>query len=147
VVPVSTLAALACSWPEAVPAGAEILAAIDARMGEVYLGRFGHDGQGRISAIGDEWMAAPALPSIPGAASLVGVGTGFSAVDSALVASLGVRLLGHDAAALPHAADVARLAAYAFAQGGAIAADALEPAYLRDKVAMTLAEQRAARGG
>ena len=147
VVPVSTLAALACSSRGAVPSGGEILAAIDARMGEVYLGRFRFDDDGRLTTIGNEWMAAPASPAVPGEAPLLGVGTGFSAVDASLVAALGTRLVDCDATALPHAADVARLAAHAFSHGGAIAADALEPAYLRDKVALTLAEQRAARGG
>jgi tRNA threonylcarbamoyladenosine biosynthesis protein TsaB len=51
-----------------------------------------------------------------------------------------------DATALPHAADVARLAARAFANGEAVAPERIEPAYLRDKVALTLVEQRAARG-
>ena len=147
VVPVSTLAALACSSRDALPADAQLLAAIDARMGEVYLGRFSQANDGRVIAIGDEWMAAPSLPAVPGDAILFGVGTGFSAVDSALVATLGTRLQRSDATALPHAADVARLAAHAYEHGGAIAPDALEPAYLRDKVALTLAEQRAARGG
>lgn len=146
VVPVSTLAALACASHQRLPAGAQILAAIDARMGEVYLGRFSADDDGRVAAIGEEWMAAPALPAVPGEALLVGAGTGFSAVDASLVAALGPRLVHFDAAALPHAADVARLAAHLFAHGGSIVAEALEPAYLRDKVALTLAEQRAAKG-
>ena len=50
-----------------------------------------------------------------------------------------------DAAALPHAADVARLGALAFARGEAIAPERLEPAYLRDNVALTLAQQQALR--
>ena len=47
--------------------------------------------------------------------------------------------------ALPHAADVARLAAPAFARGEAVAPEQLEPAYLRDNVALTLEEQKALR--
>ena len=43
------------------------------------------------------------------------------------------------------AADVARLGAAAWTRGEAIAADALEPAYLRNKVALTLDEQAQAR--
>lgn len=145
VVPVSTLAALACRAPTGARSNVEIIAAIDARMGEVYLGRFAVDGDGLLRPLGEEWMATPALPGIVGEASLIGVGTGFSAGDSALVTALGTRLQFVDAAALPHAADVARLAAHAFARGEAIVPDALEPAYLRDKVALTLAEQIASR--
>jgi tRNA threonylcarbamoyladenosine biosynthesis protein TsaB len=40
---------------------------------------------------------------------------------------------------------VARIAAAAFARGHAVAPERLEPAYLRDKVALTSAEQAAAR--
>jgi tRNA threonylcarbamoyladenosine biosynthesis protein TsaB len=50
-----------------------------------------------------------------------------------------------DAAALPHAADVARLAAPAFARGEAVAPERIEPAYLRDNVALTLVQQQALR--
>ena len=145
VVPVSTLAALACRAPTGTQSNVEILAAIDARMGEVYLGRFAMQDDGLLLTLGEEWMATPALPGVLDEANLIGVGTGFSASDSALVNGLGSRLQFVDATALPHAADVARLAALAFARGAAIAPDALEPAYLRDKVALTLAEQIAAR--
>jgi tRNA threonylcarbamoyladenosine biosynthesis protein TsaB len=50
-----------------------------------------------------------------------------------------------DAGALPHAGGVARLAALAFARGEAMAPDRIEPAYLRDNVALTLVEQQALR--
>ena len=43
--------------------------------------------------------------------------------------------------ALPRAADLAVLAAAAFARGEAVDASRIEPAYQRDKVALTLAEQ------
>ena len=43
------------------------------------------------------------------------------------------------------AADVARLGARAFARGEAIAPERLEPAYLRDNVALTLEQQQALR--
>lgn len=145
VVPVSTLAALAMPVRVTLPADAGILAAIDARMGEVYLGRFAADADGLVTATGEEWMAAPTLPAVAGAGEFIGVGTGFAAVDAALVTALGARLLRFDATALPRAADVARLAARSFTRGEMMAPDALEPAYLRDKVALTLAEQQANR--
>ena len=43
------------------------------------------------------------------------------------------------------AADLARLGALAFAAGAAVAPELAEPAYLRNNVAVTLAEQAAAR--
>jgi tRNA threonylcarbamoyladenosine biosynthesis protein TsaB len=117
-----------------------MLAAIDARMGEVYLGEFIRDADGRVLAVGPEIIVAPASAPRP-ALPVFGVGTGFSAESGALVARLGETLAGFDAAALPHAADLAWLAVEAFARGEAVAPDQLEPAYLRDKVALTLVEQ------
>ncbi len=135
VLPVSTLAVLARQAQ-----GSRVLAAIDARMGEVYLGEFTRDAHGRMLAVGPEIIIAPALAPRP-AHPLHGVGTGFSAESGALVPALGESLLGFDAAALPHASDLAWLAADAFARGEAVPPDQLEPAYLRDKVALTLVEQ------
>jgi len=142
VVPVSTLAALA------LPVAGDgdcVLAAIDARMGELYLGLYRRDPERLLAAIGDEWMAPPSAPKPRTHEPLIGVGSGFSAEAQALAESLGEQLVRFDAQALPHAADVARLAVSAFARGEAIAADLLEPAYLRNKVALTLVEQADAR--
>ncbi|MEG3158863.1 tRNA (adenosine(37)-N6)-threonylcarbamoyltransferase complex dimerization subunit type 1 TsaB, partial [Lysobacter zhanggongensis] len=50
-----------------------------------------------------------------------------------------------DAAALPHAADVARLAAMCAARGELLAPEKVEPTYLRNQVALTLARQQALR--
>lgn len=145
VIPVSTLAALALRAPDA-SEGERILSAIDARMGEVYLGAFVRDDAALLRAIGDEWMAVPAQANLPVGNAWIGMGTGFAAAEGALKQALGETLVQCDAAALPHAADVARLAALAWSRGEAIAPDALEPAYLRNKVALTLAEQQKARG-
>ena len=90
----------------------------------------GPGGNGRSLGVGVDWT---------------GVGTGFGAVDGALATRLRDRLASVDAAALPHAADVARLAVQAHARGESVSADRLEPAYLRNHVALTLAEQQALR--
>ena len=148
VVPVSTLAALALPIAMSSMPGhqqSHILAAIDARMGELYLGLFRRDPQQLLIPLGEEWMAPSSTPNLPVVGGAVGVGTGFSADAQALVSALGKTLEQFDAEALPHAADVARLAALAFTRGEAIAADLLEPSYLRNKVALTLREQADAR--
>lgn len=148
VVPISTLAVLAS---QAVAGeGVGILAAIDARMGEVYLGAFAPDAVNLLRSLRQEWMARPDSPELSlNEHSLnerwLGVGTGFAAGNRALPDALGARLLGCDATALPRAADLARLAALAFERGEALAPERVRPAYLRDKVALTLEEQRAAR--
>lgn len=139
VVPVSTLAALAMQ-----AGGGRRIAAIDARMGEVYLGAFARDGDG-VTALADEVVVRPEAAALPDGGDWHGAGTGFAAADGALQARLHGRLAAVDAQALPHAADVARLAAAAFARGEALAAERVEPAYLRNDVALTLAQQRARR--
>jgi tRNA threonylcarbamoyladenosine biosynthesis protein TsaB len=140
VVPVSTLAVLAMHAPPG-----KVLAAIDARMGEVYTGCFIADGQG-VAATGAESVASPDAVVLAGDdTGWHGVGTGFAAAGGALRDALAPRLAGVDAAALPRAAHLARLAAAAFARGEAIAAGRLEPAYLRDNVALTLEQQAALR--
>ena len=139
VLPVSTLAALAAQAP-----GERVIAAIDARMGEVYLGRFLPD-DGEPRPAGGETVVAPALAVLPQDEGWHGLGTGFAAADGALRQRLGAALARVDAQALPRAADVARLGARAFARGEAIAPERLEPAYLRDNVALTLEQQQALR--
>lgn len=140
IVPVSTLAVLAMQ-----STGDRILAAIDARMGEVYSAAFGRDHHGVI-ALSAEGVGSADAVTLPGdAMAWHGVGTGFAAGDGLLQRHIGSRLATIDATALPHAADVARLAAFAFMRGEALAPERVEPAYLRDNVALTIAEQQALR--
>ena len=113
-------------------------------MGEVYLGAFSRRGDDLV-ALDDEVVVKPDDAKIPEGDSWHGVGTGFAAAEAALSLRLHGRLATVDAAALPHAVDVARLAALAFARGEAVAAERIEPAYLRNNVALTLAEQQALR--
>lgn len=127
-----------------------ILAAIDARMGEVYAGAFERRGEALI-ALSDETVGAPDAVELPaieppaGDGGWHGVGTGFAAADAVLHAHLRGQLRSVDANALPHAADVARLGAAAFARGEGVAPERLEPAYLRNHVALTVREQQALR--
>ncbi len=146
--PVSTLQVLALRAPES---AAQVLASIDARMGEVYAARFVRDGDGALELQGSEAVIAPEALQLPEeAAAWAGVGTGFAAVDGMLADRLQGRLSWLDAAALPHAADVLKIAVPMLRRGGGIAPELVQPAYLRDNVALTLIEQqalRAAKGG
>ncbi len=158
--PVSTLAALALrAAASAVPRGPQgrdvgapdsvsrhVLTAIDARMNEVYVGRFELREGGAI-ALGDETLAAPDAVEMPDDDhDWHGVGSGFAALGGVLRQRLSSRLRSIDAGALPHAADVARLAAAAYARGESVMPESVEPAYLRNNVALTIAEQQALRG-
>ncbi|MDN5781150.1 MAG: tRNA (adenosine(37)-N6)-threonylcarbamoyltransferase complex dimerization subunit type 1 TsaB [Luteimonas sp.] len=148
VVPVSTLAVLAAGLRGVGARSGQpehIFAAIDARMGEVYSAAFERRAD-ELLALSQETVSPPGAVVLPGdAGGWQGVGTGFAAGEAALQARFGSRLAGVDAAALPHAADLARLAAIAFERGEALPPERIEPAYLRDNVALTLVEQQALR--
>jgi tRNA threonylcarbamoyladenosine biosynthesis protein TsaB len=144
VYPVSTLAALALQ-AEAAP-GVDVLAAIDARMGEVYLGLYRRDDAQGVIALADEWMGPPQTAVCPGTQPLIGIGSGYAAADAALVHRLGDRLRAAEAERYPRAADVARLALAAAAHTPGLCWDQVEPAYLRDKVALTLVERGVKQG-
>jgi tRNA threonylcarbamoyladenosine biosynthesis protein TsaB len=140
VVAISTLQAIAVQAQ-----GERILAAIDARMGEVYVGAFARKGD-ELIAISTEIVCAPDAVTLPDSeGGWHGVGTGFAAANGLLQQNLHSQLASVDASALPHAADVARLAVAAYARGEAVAPERVEPAYLRNNVALTLEEQKALR--
>ena len=140
VLAISTLQAIAAQAQ-----GERILAAIDARMGEVYVGAFARK-DGELTAISTEIVCAPEAVTLPGdEGGWHGIGTGFAAADGVLQQHLQAQLASVDAGALPHAADVARLAVAAYARGEALAPERVEPAYLRNNVALTLEEQKALR--
>ncbi|MDE2295503.1 MAG: tRNA (adenosine(37)-N6)-threonylcarbamoyltransferase complex dimerization subunit type 1 TsaB, partial [Gammaproteobacteria bacterium] len=69
-----------------------------------------------------------------------GIGRGFAAYPR-LAALAGVEVAEADGRALPDARDLARLGALRVAAGEAIDPAALEPLYVRDKVAATEAER------
>lgn len=140
---VSSLAALAMQAGGVT--GERVLAAIDARMGELYVGRFRIDADGLAQPIDDESMSTPAALQLDGA-DWLGVGTGFAAADGLLAQRLSAQLRRVDAQRFPQAEAVARLALPMLARGETLAPDRLEPAYLRDKVALTIAERAAAAG-
>lgn len=156
IVPVSTLAALAAgslvgrALEHSLPSGANapvrrVLASIDARMSEIYTGAF-ELRDDDVTAISAEAVLAPELAELPGDHNdWHGVGTGFAACGGALSSRLQSCFASIDPAALPHAAAVAHLAAAAFTRGEAVAPEQVEPAYLRNNVALTIAEQHALR--
>lgn len=138
---VSTLQALALRAPAEAD---HVLASIDARMGEVYAARHIRvDGQWQLQ--GEESVCAPEQVVLPEGTRWFGVGTGFGAAEGVLATRLADQLTGVDALALPRASDVLALAVPAFQRGEGVAPELVEPAYLRNNVALTLVEQQAAR--
>lgn len=142
VVPVSSLAALALQAPDS---GAAILALIDARMGEVYAGTFRRTADGLVEPITAEWVGDPAALELPDASAWNVIGSGWPAFRDVLAARLPGEPLWADGARYPQAPDIARLAAARALAGKGVAPEHALPVYLRDKVALTSAEQRVQR--
>jgi tRNA threonylcarbamoyladenosine biosynthesis protein TsaB len=130
VVPVSTLAALAQGACRQYGAR-RVVAAIDARMGEVYLGEYG-EVDGLMTLRGREVVAAPDALARVESSSWLGIGTGWAAYGDALRARLGQPEAAVDA--LPRALDCLPFAADALARGRTVAAEQAVPVYLRNRV-------------
>lgn len=142
VLAVSTLQVLALRAPAD---ATQVLACIDARMGEVYAGVFERRGD-TLLELAPEVVCAPDALVLPNTLQrFAAVGTGFAAADALLQQRFATQLTSVDAAALPNAADLLTLAVPALLRGEGVAPERVEPAYLRDNVALTLVEQQAAR--
>ena len=141
-VPVSSLAALAMQAPDN---GAAILAAIAARMGEIYAGSFRRTADGWVEPLDAEWVGPADRLVLPAAERWNVIGTGWSAWRDVLLARLPAPPAWEEGVAYPLAVDVALLALPLARAGRGMTPDAVAPVYLRDKVALTSAEQQAAR--
>lgn len=142
VVGVTSLEALAF---QAIGEGADrVLACLDARMGEVYWGCFAADGAVGPRLLAPLKVGAPGSVRLPSEESYQGIGTGL-AVYPELAALRGLRIDSRWAEALPSAAEMARLGALRLGAGEGTDPAALMPQYVRDKVAFTEAERRAAK--
>lgn len=139
VVPVSSLAALAQEAPH--DGDAAILAVIDARMGEIYAASYRRDAAGALVALDAERVCTADALVLPQAAAWQVVGTGWATYRDALRAKLGGEPRYEDGERFPQAVHVAEIAAREFLAGRAVAPEKALPVYLRDHVALTLAEQ------
>ena len=139
VVPVSSLAALAMQAPHD---RAAILAAIDARREEIYMGAFRFDADGLVEPLDRERVLAAFALELPEAEAWNVLGTGWAAYGSAIRERLPFPPRWADGDRYPQARDVARLAAPLFAAGKGVPPEQALPVYLRDKVALTLQEQQ-----
>ncbi|MFC0267751.1 tRNA (adenosine(37)-N6)-threonylcarbamoyltransferase complex dimerization subunit type 1 TsaB [Kushneria aurantia] len=130
---ISTLRALALAALR--DDGAErVLAALDARLGELYVALYGAAENGPEALLAPCVTAPEALVLTPAETSITMVGSGVALFDR-LPADIARQVTQRHEARAPQAADMVRLAAADFAAG--IATTPLEavPVYLRDRVA------------
>ncbi len=126
--------------------GERVLAAIDARMGEVYWQAFGRDAAGLMQPLAEAVVCAPTAVPVPASsASWLAVGSGWGTYQAELRACVAGEIAAVNALALPQAAAAFALALPWFQRGQAASADALQPIYLRNRVALTLIEQKQLR--
>jgi tRNA threonylcarbamoyladenosine biosynthesis protein TsaB len=135
VVGVGTLAAMA----EACGA-AQVVCALDARMGEVYLAAYAQRSTGWETVRSPVVCAPLDAPDLPSGA-WVGCGGGFAAHGEALRRRYGERLARLEPAIVPHARAIARLAVRELEQGGGLPPEQAVPLYLRDRVALKTGER------
>ena len=137
VVPVPSLLAVAAQ-----SGSRAALVAFDARMGEAYLGAYRERG-GQWEEALSPLLVTPhgQIPTLEGSDWLL-CGNGFDRFDW-LRAFYARHSASHAPGRRPHAHGVASVARGWLSQGRAIAVDDAAPLYLRDKVALTVAERRA----
>jgi tRNA threonylcarbamoyladenosine biosynthesis protein TsaB len=134
VVPVSSLQALAqgAARERGEP---QVLAALDARMQEVYWGGFCPGEDALMRPVLSEAIGPAGAVELPAAGRWLGAGPGWAVHGQTLAARLGERLVAQCPDCHPHARDVAVLGAAALARGEGVAPELALPVYLRDVVA------------
>ena len=137
---VSTLAAMAEVARRRDGRG-RVIAALDARMHEVYIAAYEHDGARWHERVAPAVIKPEAAPLPPGAGWL-GAGGGF-AVYPALRLRLAPALADCDAGVTPTASAIGVLALPRFAAGEGVPARDAAPLYVRHRVALTTAERAA----
>jgi tRNA threonylcarbamoyladenosine biosynthesis protein TsaB len=142
VLPLVTLEAMAEAC-RARTAATDVVAVLDARMGEVYWAQYRWmDGW---QVVREPALCAPADVAPEPVTGLVACGNGFAAYPDAFASK--AFAAGAHADILPHARELAVLGAAALASGRAVPADDAQPIYLRNKVAYTSAERQAINAG
>ncbi|WP_114810656.1 tRNA (adenosine(37)-N6)-threonylcarbamoyltransferase complex dimerization subunit type 1 TsaB [Paraburkholderia kururiensis] len=143
VVPVSTLVACAEAARLADPSATRVLAALDARMDEVYWADFAwDDAQQEWRTIQSASLDAPAQLVIPDEPFTL-AGNAAAAFGERLPAAAHAQHVNGEA--VPHARAVAVTALRALRAGRTVRPDQAAPEYVRNKVAQTVAERLAAK--
>ena len=117
-----------------------IIAALDARMGEVYHAAY-EKNNSEWTAVSEPCLCKPEVAPAVSGENWFGIGSGFVAHGTALHARYGEQLQGVDSAAVPRASAIAALGAAQFALGHGVDAAQALPLYLRDKVALKTSER------
>lgn len=139
--PVSTLEALAQA-----SGAARVVAALDARMGEIYHAAYVREELGWRCITGPSLCRPDAAPPVDGA-GWVGSGSGFAVYGGILAERYAGQLAGTRPDTVPLARHILPGAIALIERGQAVPPALAVPLYVRDKVAMTVAERAARHAG
>ena len=140
VVPVSTLASMAYGAMTEFSVE-NVLAGIDARMGEVYWGAYQRSADGGVQLLDEESVCVPDETFMPTTGEWFGAGTAWLAYSEVLVARFKEQLKAQQPDLFPRARYIAALGVLGVAAGEAVMADEAQPVYLRNNVAKKKAER------
>lgn len=140
VIQVITLEAMAAHALKAIAVGG-VVACIDARMNEVYAAIYEKSAAG-LRAVSTPGLYAPAQAPLPSDdMSYIGCGSGFKGYADILAERYAGQLVRIEPDVHPHAEAIAALAVTKWQAGDYVAAEAVEPLYIRDKVALKTCER------
>ncbi len=117
----------------------QVIAAVDARMSEVYWARYVVQSNGLPERQDDVYLSAPKDIDIPATAFALG-GNAVTAYPEEML-TIRQQAMAIDETAVPHARSIAQLGFDALEKGLQVSAAELQPIYVRDKVAQTIAER------
>ena len=135
-VPVGSLEALA----EAAD-GQRVVVCTDARMGQIYHGAYEKKDQMWHAILPPSLCDPGQLPELPGNGWL-GCGSGFERYQESLVAQYRAQLVDVKMGVIARARDIISLGAKYLAAGHGVSSTEAVPVYVRDKVALTMEEQK-----
>ena len=132
--PVIPVSSLQCAAQVASGEGvAKALVAMDARMGEVFCGRYESDEAGVMQPAGEEQVCAPGIAAALVGETWSGVGNGFERYSELAASTAGLASI--HAGTWPQARAMIPLAAAWLDRNDPVPAELAQPVYLRDKVA------------
>lgn len=136
VIPISTLTALAHSVNNNIIQGGKVIAALDARMGEVYWSSFNEENE-KLVRVANEQVTKPEdmLDMALKESRVIAVGAGWDAYRNDFFSkgiNQNITLLENE---YPHAELIAKIAMQKFSEGKVVAPENAQPIYIRNKVA------------
>lgn len=134
IVAVSTLAALAQTQAQT---ATHVLAALDARMEEIYWGCYERDDRNCMRLLNEEWVGRPESTPVPPTGNWCGVGSGWDRYAHALYERLNTLSVNVIHEVWPRASAILPIAVEDFRAGRATEPGQLRPTYLRNRVVNT----------